>query len=168
MRKVFILLLTVAVFGCSGEEPAIDEFTGNEISFSLISASEYGSAGSVSFMERTNGSVDVIVTLDNDFPGNYPVHLHYGDLSVPDAPQATLLSDYNGDAGKSITTISTLADESPFTFDRAKSFDGSIKVHLAGSGPDYDVIISAGNVGSNSDIPVDLQGIANCGEDFEF
>jgi len=110
--------------------------------------------------------VDILVTL-NTFSGSgsYPVHLHYGDLSDPDAPQATLLSNFDGDKGQSLTTISTLADESAFTFDRVSDFDGSIKIHLAATGPDYDVIISAGNIGSNEIKGFNLQSIANCSDD---
>lgn len=165
----FIALLTFVVFiGCSSEETPVNEYTGNEISYSLFSGSEIGTAGAITFRERTDRSVDVIVTLDNSFQGDYPVHLHYGDLSNPDAPQATLLADYNGDQNVSVTNISMLADETPFTFEKVNNFDGSVKIHLGRTGPDYDVIISAGNIGSNASKGFNLEGIANCSEDFEF
>jgi hypothetical protein len=156
------------IFSCGSDSEENNIYTGETITYSLFSGSEVGSAGQVEFRERTDGAVDVIVTLDFfTGGGKYPVHLHYGDLSNPDAPQATLLSDFDGNTGKSVTTISVLADETPFTFQNVKNFDGSIKMHLANTGADYDVIISAGNIGSNESKGFNLESIANCGQEVE-
>ena len=169
MNRILALLLLITVASCNKDDSYIEEFTGNEVSYSLFSASDIGSAGMVTFKERTDGGVDIVVALDQQFSnGSFPVHLHYGDLSIEDAPQATLLSDYSGGDNMSETTIFTLADESDFDFARAQDFDGSIKIHLASNGPDYDVLIAAGNIGSNQDKGFNLMGIANCGDKFEF
>ena len=168
MKKLLIFILPVFFLACTSSEETKDIYTGESVSYSLFSGSDVGSAGEVEFKERTDGSVDVIITLDQ-YNGreSFPVHLHYGDLSNPDAPQATLLSNFSGEKGQSITNVKTLADESLFTIERARNFDGSIKIHLGDTGPDYDVIISAGNIGSNESKGFNLQGIAVCGEDIE-
>ena len=168
MLRLLALFTLVAFMGCSADDTAVNEYTGNEISYSLFSGSEIGTAGEVTFKERTDRTVDIIVTLDNRYQGNYPVHLHYCDLSIPDAPQATLLADYDGEKNISMTNLSLLADETPFTFDRVDGFNGSVKIRLGRTGPDYDVLISAGNIGSNVSKGFNLEGIANCSEDFEF
>ncbi len=168
MIRLFALLTLAAFMGCSSDDASVNKYTGKEISYSLFSGSEIGTAGAVTFKERSDRTVDVIVTLDNSYQGNYPVHLHYGDLSIPDAPQATLLADFDGEKNMSITNLSVLADETPFTFDSVDGFDGSVKIHLGRSGPDYDVLISAGNIGSNVSKGFNLEGIANCSEDFEY
>ncbi len=167
MKYLLILIFPAVFLACSTSEET-DPYTGNTMSYSLFSGSDVGSAGEVQFMERKDKSVDVIVKLDQ-YSGkeNYPVHLHYGDLSDPNAPQATLLSNFDGENGQSITNIVRLADESLFTFDRVEDFNGSVKIHLADTGPDYDVIISAGNIGSNEIKGFNLQAIAICGKTIE-
>ena len=168
MKPFFLLIIPFLLFSCGSDSNENDLYTGESVTYSLFSGSDVGSAGEVEFRERKDGSVDIIITLDAfSGSGKYPVHLHYGDLSNPDAPQATLLDDFDGKTGKSITNIRQLADESAFDLNRAKSFDGSIKIHLDYTGPDYDVIISAGNIGSNESKGFNLQSIANCGQQVE-
>jgi hypothetical protein len=162
MKYLILLMFPALLLACSPDEET-NQYSGKIITYSLFSGSEAGSAGEVQFKERTDESIDVIVKLDQ-YTGNenFPVHLHFGDLSNPDAPQATLLSNFDGEKGESRTNIVRLADESLFTFDRIPGFNGSVKIHLADTGPDYDVIISAGNIGSNEIKGFNLQSIAVC------
>ena len=168
MKKLAYILLVAFIAACNSDAGEDNLYTGESVTYSLYSGSDVGTAGQVQFKERTDGAVDVIVTLDA-YSGSeiYPVHLHYGDLSDPDAPQATLLDNFRGSTGKSQTTIRTLADESLFTFDRVKDFNGSVKIHLGDTGPEYDIIISAGNIGSNESKGFNLESIARCGEDIQ-
>jgi hypothetical protein len=91
------------------------------------------------------------VTL-NGTSGNlqHPVHLHAGDISLADADVMALLNPVDGKTGKSTTNISMLADESIITYNELKKFAGCIKIHLAASGPERDIILAAGNIGDLS------------------
>jgi hypothetical protein len=49
-----------------------------------------------------------------------------------------------------------------------KSFDGHVKIHLANEGPDYEVILVAGNVGGNfnAELGFDPTKLAICGKSY--
>jgi hypothetical protein len=43
--------------------------------------------------------------------------------------------------------LTQLADETTVTYQEIVGLDACIKVHLAGSGPDKDIILAGGNIG---------------------
>jgi hypothetical protein len=145
---LFIMLIGLGL-GCSDEEPQVDEvYTGNESTYPLESASEFDISGAATFKERVDGGTDVFIVLDKTFDtGEFPVHLHFGDVSTDKAEIASLLLPVAGNNGTSKTTISTLSDESKVTFNDLKDFDGCLKIHLAATGEGRDIVLAAGNIG---------------------
>lgn len=148
----FIVSSYLFLVACDNESTNSDdlEFTGQETSYPLVKAAEFDISGTVKFRERVDKSVQIDVELTGT-EGSvlYPVHLHYGDLGTHDADIAALLNDLNAEDGKSSTIVSVLSDDSKFTYDRLKTFEGSIKIHQAHFGDGRHVVLAAGNVGAS-------------------
>ena len=146
-----LVLVTMLAVSCDEKSSAVDnDYTGREMVYDLFQTSDFPISGNVTFRERTSGEVEVNVSLEGT-EGNiyHPVHLHFGDLDVPDAEIAFLLNDLYGEAGASSTLVSTLSDETAFTFDLIDKFDGSVKIHLGATGEARDVVLAGGNIGIN-------------------
>ena len=142
--------LTMLLAACSDEQNTLEdqEFTGREIAYDLLQASEFPIEGTVVFRERIDKSLQVEVRVSGTNGDAYhPVHLHYGNLSTPDAELAAQLNDLSAKTGESITIVPMLLDESAFGYNYMKNFDGSVKIHLAASGADSNVILAGGNIG---------------------
>lgn len=151
--KYSTLILLFAIFSflsCSDEEtkPVNSDLTGNEIVYSLHQGSQFPISGTVTFSEKKDGTALIDVVLSGT-AGEvlHPVHLHFGDITLPDAALAALLNPVTGKTGKSTTHLTMLADESLITYEDLKNFAGSVKIHLAASGPDQNVILAGGNIG---------------------
>lgn len=154
--SVFLIFCSLGFWSCSSNssDDADDVYTGREMVYDLFQTSDFPVSGSVIFKERNDSSVEVNVNL-NGTEGNvfHPVHLHYGDVTTPDAEIAFLLNDLKGEEGISSTIVRTLSDESQFTFDKLQEFDGSVKVHLGATGADADIVLAGGNIGLNQSAP---------------
>lgn len=77
----------------------------------------------------------------------HPAHLHYGDISTPEAEVARLLTPVSGETGESTTEFNMLVDESSFSYEVIEQFDGHIKVHLDGDA-NKSTILASGNIGA--------------------
>ncbi len=130
---------------------ARDEFTGNEVVYPLQQASDFNVSGTVSFKEKMDGSAWIIVALSGT-EGNiaHPVHLHLGNIGTPDADVAALLNPVSGMTGLSETKLTQLSDESAISYKQLIDLNACVKVHLDASGPDRDIILAGGNIGSAS------------------
>ncbi|HZI24229.1 MAG TPA: hypothetical protein VFD46_04090 [Chryseolinea sp.] len=149
-KSYFLLIMLIGLgLGCSDEDPQVDEvYTGNESTYPLESASEFDISGAATFKERVDGGTDVFIVLDKTFDtGEFPVHLHFGDVTTDKAEIALLMLPVAGNNGTSKTTISSLSDESKVTFNDLKEFDGCLKIHLAATGEGRDIVLAAGNIG---------------------
>jgi hypothetical protein len=145
--------------GCSVGDPAVQkasDFTGNEITYPLASASEFNISGSVTLKERKDGSTTLDIVL-NGMEGTegleFPVHLHNGNVATDNAEIAAVLQPVSGKSWKSSTVLKTLTDESAVKFDDLKNADACIKIHFAATGINKDIILSAGNIGKATDSP---------------
>ncbi|QOI97542.1 MAG: hypothetical protein HRU69_08580 [Flammeovirgaceae bacterium] len=149
MRKLWVFVLLSAFTACQENENALSNLTGNEVTYALQAGSVYPVSGSVTIKERKDGAAQIVVTLSGT-EGNllHPVHLHLGDIATPDAEIAALLNPVKGNTGTSETTLEMLADETPITYEALIALNACIKVHLADSGPDRDIILAGGNIGS--------------------
>lgn len=151
MKKLVMLVAGIILLGCQESEVAKSELTGNEMVFPLAAGSVYDISGTVAFKEKKDGTTLVSIALSGtDAGGLYPVHLHLGAISAADAAVAALLTPVDGATGKSETSFSMLADESPITYQDLKSLNACIKIHLAEAGPGRDIILAGGNIGSAS------------------
>ena len=165
LRNFVLLLLIVFIGSCtSNEQPS--EFTGNQVTYSLIQASQYTVSGSVTYKEMRDGNTLVLVELKGTAgESKYPVHLHLGDLSVQGASVAGLLEPIVGNIGYSQTILKQLADETPVNYTNLTKLNSCIKIHLASTGPQKDIVLAASNVGSASAKPLTSGrlGISICG-----
>jgi len=150
-RLIWILAAGACVIGCQGNESVESEFTGREMVYPLIQGSEYNVQGTVTFKERKDGTSIVAVSLrGTEGVAEHPVHLHPGDISMPGADVAALLNPVAGSSGQSETLLVRLSDESPVNYNQLINMDACVKIHLAASGPDRDIILAGGNIGAAS------------------
>lgn len=160
-RLGFALLLLIA---CEEKEVVENEFTGNEVVYALQAGSTYAIAGTLTIKEKKDGTSFILVEV-NGTSGNlqHPVHLHLGTIGTPDAAIAALLNPVVGSLGKSETSLSQLANESPLSYAELTQLEACVKIHLAVSGPDRDVILAAANIGTAVNTPTNSRiGIAIC------
>lgn len=151
MRKIIGAIVLLALFfGCQ-ESESPTEITGNETIHELEAGPDYNVHGHATFKEKKDGTTIILIELEGT-EGNvrHPVHLHRNDVSEPDAEIAALLAPVLGSTGKSQSVLTTLADGTPITYNELKTFNGCIKIHLGDSGPERDIILAIGNIGSNS------------------
>ncbi|RPA69206.1 hypothetical protein EF405_05215 [Cyclobacteriaceae bacterium YHN15] len=155
MKKLAILFLGLLVLvSCQEKEDSM--YTGNEISYNLYQGSDFDYTGKVNAREMVSGEIEITVELigkkeTSDY--YFPAHLHFGSYDSQDSPIAYLLNAVDLRDLKSVTILGQLSDGRKLSFDEFKSFDGHVKVHLADSGPEYQVILTAGNIGKNDNSP---------------
>lgn len=153
MRSVaLIALLAVLLLGaCQNAEDnsLTSDLTGNEVTYALHQASLYPISGTVTFKEKKDGTTRIELRMSGT-SGDliHPVHLHFGNVSVEAAELAATLNPVFGKSGVSTTDFGMLADETPITYAELKNMEACIKVHLAEAGPDQDIILVGGNIGS--------------------
>ncbi|PZR21633.1 MAG: hypothetical protein DI538_29505 [Azospira oryzae] len=153
MKKGLFFLCGLILLACQETESVneVTDFTGNETTYLLQQASDYAVNGTILFKEKKDGTTIANVQLNGtDGTLKYPVHLHLGNIATPNAEVALLLSPVNADNGKSETIITHLADDSSVTYQQLIGMEACIKIHLAESGPDRDVILAGGNIGKSS------------------
>lgn len=151
MKKIIAGIALVLFFGCQDNDSSIStDFTGNETVYGLQAGSVYPISGTAIFQEKKDGSTLITINLSGtEGDVQHPVHLHLGNIGSPDAAVAALLTSVTGSTGKSETTLTMLADETVVTYSELIALGACIKVHLAESGPERDIILAAGNIGSS-------------------
>jgi hypothetical protein len=156
MYKAVGVLILVYLMGCSSNESDVkkpSDFTGKQVSYALVSGSEYNISGTAVFKERNDHTTQIDISLNGINGGKdlqLPVHLHLGDVSQEKANIAALLNPVDGGTGKSQTILKQLADESLVVYSDVIALNACIKIHLATNGDGANVILSAGNIGSAS------------------
>lgn len=155
MKKLAVFfLLAILVASCEQEEESI--YTGNELSYFLYKSSDFDYSGKVTVKELNGGGLELRIEMIGEKGGSdyyFPAHLHFGAYDSPDSPTAFLLNPINIKDLKSVTQLGALSDGRILDFESFKNLNGHIKVHLADSGPEYQIILTAGNIGSNNNEP---------------
>lgn len=150
MKKIpFIVSLLLAFAGCQQEEklPEIAAVT-----YPLYQSADYAFEGTATFELKEDANVELLIQLDgvrSMDPYFYTAHLHFGSFDEVDASIAQVLSPIDSRTLESRTQLGKLTDGKAIDFESLKNFDGHIKIHLADQGPDYDIILVSGNIGSN-------------------
>ena len=151
MRNLAFATVLFVMLSCSDNELP-EDLTGEELSFTLFSGSEFGYEGDLLMQEKRDGTTRITIELSGPTgEASFPVHLHFGSFSTPDAEVAALLTPVNAQSGISITDLGFLSDESAIGYDDLLTFDGHIKIHLD-DGANQDVILAFGNIGSNKEM----------------
>jgi hypothetical protein len=142
------LVIILGLYGCE-ESQSVSDFTGNEATYALQQTSDFAVSGTVTFKEKRDGSALILVELQGtDGDVELPVHLHMGDISEPGAEVAALLNPVLGSTGRSETNFVQLANETPLNYNELIGLEASIKVHLSDVGPERDIVLAGGNIGS--------------------
>lgn len=137
---------------CTENDPEI--YTGQKLEYQLYKASDFDYSGTLSVRELVDGNVEMGIQLVGEKSSaatTFPAHLHFGSYTDPEAPMAYMLTSVSGADLQSKTILGSLMNGTTLSFEDMKTFDGHVKVHLASEGPDYKVILAAGDIGSNLD-----------------
>ncbi len=135
----------------------------------LFQASTYAYKGKVEIKELVDGSLELVLRMDGAKSATayaYPAHLHFGGYDQSNAPIAHLLNPLSASELTSSTLLGQLSDGRSLKFEDLSNFDGHVKIHLANEGPDYSVILVAGNLGAKSKVEFDPEKLAVCGKSF--
>jgi hypothetical protein len=153
MRKLILAFIVLAAaWSCSESDPEV--YTGQKLEYKLNKSSDFDFTGMLTVSELSDGNVELTVQLvgaKSSSATTFPAHLHFGNYSDSDAPIAIMLNAVSGADLQSRTILGELTNGRKLSFEDIKNFDGHVKIHLANEGPDYSVILVAGNVGSNFD-----------------
>lgn len=164
-RAIAGFVMGISLLACRENEEIRSDYTGNEMVYPLQQGSDYLVDGTVTFKEKADGTTEIQVSLSGT-EGNteHPVHLHLGDISAPGADVAALLNPVIGSTGVSESILVRLSDETPITYQQLIGLDACVKIHLAASGPDRDIILAGGNIGvaATRDITTGRSGIGVC------
>ncbi|PRY90432.1 hypothetical protein [Mongoliibacter ruber] len=157
MKKLlYPFIISLFLISCN-EDKGDPLYTGSEIEYMLHQSSDFDYSGKLIVRELTGGELELSIELDgtkSDDVYFFTAHLHFGAYDDVDAPIAHLLDPIDIRSLKSTTVLGVLSDQTTLTLEDFKTFDGHVKVHLADSGPDYETILVAGNVGLNDNSPV--------------
>lgn len=167
--KRLLLLLTLSFVLGSCADPEDQYYTGRSLEVDLFQASTYAYKGKVEFKELIGGSLELALRMDgpkSKTEDTFPAHLHFGSYDQVDAPIAQVLNPVSSSKLESSTKLGLLSDGRNLKFDDLTAFDGHIKIHLANEGPDYSVILVAGNLGPKSKVGFNSDQIAVCGKIF--
>jgi len=159
------VLVAASLFACQEKEEIKSDYTGNQVVYVLLQASDYNVQGDVTFRERIDGTAEIDVTLSGTEGAiEHPVHLHLGDITTPSADVAALLTPVEGSTGKSETNLKRLADETPITYKELIALNACIKVHLSATGESRDIVLAGGNIGAafTTDVSTGRAAIAVC------
>lgn len=158
------LFFGALLIACQENESISKETTGNEMVYPLLKASDYDISGTVTVKEKCDGSSLVVVSLtgtEGDI--EHPVHLHLGNISETGADVAALLNPVIGSTGRSETLLTRLSDETEISYKQLIDLKACIKVHLSAVGPDRDIVLAGGNIGSAiADVPGGRAGVGVC------
>lgn len=170
MKNLIFGLLLFSVFGsCTDSDPEI--YAGQRLDFDLFKSSDFEYTGTLTVQELTDKSLEFTLLLQGVSSTSlveYPAHLHFGGYDQVDAPIAAILNSVPAKGLKSVTILDQISNGNKLDFDAIRNFNGHIKVHLAADGPDYEVILVAGNIGSVvlDQSEFDRGKIAVCGKSF--
>lgn len=151
MRKlIFSLFLMAGIGACSDSQP--ERYSSQALEFQLFKSSEFDYTGTLTVQELIDGELEFTLQLVGPKSEDnlaFPAHLHFGSYDSEDAPIAAMLNSVPISSLRSVTIVDKLSDGTDLNFDQMKLFDGHVKIHLANDGPEYEVILVAGDVGGN-------------------
>ena len=152
MKKLAVFFFLAIVFAsCVREEESL--YTQNQLTYNLYKSSDFDYSGKVTVQELKTGGLEVRIEMQGEKGTSdyfFPAHLHFGPYDGPDNPTAYLLNPVDIRTLSSVTQIGALSNGVVMDFEAFKRLDGHIKIHLADGGPEYQIILVAGNVGINN------------------
>jgi hypothetical protein len=157
LRSIAIFyFLAIYAAGCdqkSADDAAPNLLNGNELSYQLFSTSEFNISGKITFMERIDGTVEIVTELKNTSGAIlHPVHIHEGSMSQ-NGQLLSVLNPVQGTKGTSSTILQSLMvnEAKPFLFAELSNFNGSVRIHL-NDGSGQSTILAIANIGKNQNL----------------
>ncbi len=119
------------------------------ISYTLGIVGAYGVSGTALLEKRENGNSLVTIELNGTIAGEiYPATINLSSIAtIGGGPVTKTLSSVSGTTGKSYTTIRKLDGGLKITYDNWLVYNGYINIYQ--TAPEFNNIISQGNIGSN-------------------
>ncbi len=137
----------VALMSCNDDEGEDITPTGNSKEYALTSVADPGIFGSATFTELSDGTVEIVISLDGTPDGGvHPAHIH-ANTAAEGGGIVLSLGEVDGSTGTSSIVVSALDDGTPISYDELLEFDGYINVHLASD--QLSTIVAQGDIGQN-------------------
>ena len=145
-----LALSAVALVSCDGDDDGMlgPVSTGQQVTYDLEERAEDGISGTVSFIEQSDSSTSVVITLTGTPDGGeHPAHIHMntaaegGDIIIS-------LTPVDGATGISETSVSEDDNGTAVTYSDLLDYDGYVNVHL--SAAEQGTIVAQGDIGQNA------------------
>lgn len=123
-----------------------NELTNSSTTYALTAVNDSGVNGTVTFGKRVSGATLVTVNLpDAPQTANYPIYIYDNDMTTT-GPIAINLNNFLGTAGKSVTSVRKLNNDTAISYDQLTDFNGHVSVSTSATDPTF---VAQGNIGSN-------------------
>ena len=145
-----LIMGAVALVSCGEDDssPVGPAPTGQQTTYDLNERAVDGISGTVSFVEQSDSSTTVLITLmGTPDGGEHPAHIHMntaaegGDIIIS-------LTPVDGGTGISETNVSADDNGAAVTYSDLLEYDGYVNVHL--SADDLGTIVAQGDIGQNA------------------
>jgi len=124
-----------------------NELTSEMVSYALNEVDQAGTMGTITFMERKDGSTLSTIELMNTVAGDMnPGHIHENSVAEGGGILFTF-NPVNGDTGLSMTNIGMLDDGTMITYEQLLTIDGYVNIHK--SMTELATLVAQGNIGAN-------------------
>lgn len=123
--------------------------TATNHSYTLNTENASGVSGTALFEKRKNGNSLVTISLNGTLAGGlHPAAIHLGSVTtVGGGPVVKTLNPVDGTTGKSYTTLRTLDNGTPISYDNVLVYDGYLAIHE--SAVLMASILCQGNIGTH-------------------
>jgi hypothetical protein len=122
------LLWLISFSGCSESEEIGPSLNGKNTAYTLQKSIDSPINGTVTFGERSDGSILIVVDLYGTKSGEiYPVSINY-NTAIEGGKLAIRLDSIDGSTGSSATVIHSLDDGQPITYEQLLLFDGHLMI----------------------------------------
>jgi hypothetical protein len=120
-----------------------NELTGDTKEYTLMPVADPAVSGKVTFAKRRKGTTLVTIDLDGTQPGaTHPTHIH--ENTIAEGGNIVInLKTLDGTTGLSQTSVDTLNNGTPITYDELLDFDGYLNVHTGST------FVVQGDIGQN-------------------
>lgn len=153
---LFLFVMAFMISGCDvgGDDPDNgdpgngNDFTGESETYELQSTEVSDVSGIAVFEELTDGSTLITLELNGtEANAEHPAHIHANSAAEGGGINVSL-NAVDGSSGSSETTVASLDDDTPISYNELISYDGHVMVHL--SEDELQTVISRGDIGGNA------------------
>ncbi len=151
LKVGFLFLGLIAVLSLNSCDESGDPAptpNGNNRSYPVVSLNNDNISGELILAEYSDGSVNIILELNNTVSGNTHPAFIYFDNALEGNQTVLTLNPVDGATGGSQTRTTQFDDGTSFTFGQLLEYDGHVKIHA--SPTDLNTVLAAGDFGANA------------------